>query len=158
MPKGMFLWCFCLRTSMRFKMNGDCLIKRGYPSSWLPSASLVKTSKKGPRFEFLMAFPMKKNRPWKKLFFHFDSLPATTDLAFSQICDVAPDDRRITTFMTMMSAEVLMERADLSYGKRVTGLAEIYFLRNCSTYPDRPILARNKFFWRGLIKGQTGGY
>eukprot|EP00434_Breviolum_minutum_P027025 symbB.v1.2.023896.t1/scaffold2196.1/size86116/6 len=27
---------------------------------------------------------------------------------------------RITTFMTMMSAEVLMERADLSYGKRVT--------------------------------------
>eukprot|EP00434_Breviolum_minutum_P041990 symbB.v1.2.037360.t1/scaffold5277.1/size39203/2 len=30
------------------------------------------------------------------------------------------DTRRITTFMTMMSAEVLMERADLSYGKRVT--------------------------------------
>ena len=155
----MFLWCFCLRTSMRFKMNGDCFIKRGYPSSWLPSASLVKTSKKGPRFEFLMAFPMKKNRPWKKLFFHFDSLPATTDLAFSQICDVAPDDRRITTFMTMMSAEVLMgTRGSLLWQACHWTGGDIYFLRNCSTYPDRPILASNKFFWRGLIKGQTGGY
>ena len=84
-----------------------------------------KPPKKRQGLSFWWAFPM-KNRPWKKLFY-FDRFQRPTDLAFSPICDVAPDDRRITTFMTMMSAEVLMERADLSYGKRVTGLAEIYF-------------------------------
>ena len=68
------------------------------------------------------------NRDWNKSFLFLNSLSETMDLAFSQICDIAQDDRRITTFMTMMSAEVLVECAHLSYGARVTGLVETVFL------------------------------